>query len=283
MALKDILVCLDVSPASEGRLRLATRVARDHGASLSAVFVSNDQTGDFPPGLSVPRRGLMTQLVPTAADLACSLPFIDVAQQRFRESRDSLGGEGDWHQLDHANEAELIALARTADLIIIGQNNPNTRPAPSWRPEDVVVACGRPVLMVPYIGSFTEVGRRVLVAWDGSREAVRALNDALPVIIAAEQVTVMTVHARAKDVERDRNSTDRVIHHLALHGITARVDQRLQSENTVSDWLLSRAMDFCVDLIVAGAYRHSQLREALVGGVSRDLFQRMTVPVLMSH
>jgi nucleotide-binding universal stress UspA family protein len=283
MSLKDILVFLDVGPASEGRLRLATRIARDHGASLSAVFASNDQAADFPPGLGVPRRGLITQLVPTAADIIRSAPFIDVAERQFRESRHSLGSEGDWHQLDRDNEAELIALARTADLIVIGQVNPNARPAPSWRPEDVVVACGRPVLMVPYIGTFSEVGRRVLVAWDGSREAVRALNDALPVIAAAEQVTVMTVCARDKDLERDRNSTDRVIHHLARHGIAARVDQRLQSESTVSDCLLSRAMDFYVDLIVAGAYHHSPLREALVGGVSRDLFQRMTVPVLMSH
>ncbi len=283
MGLKDILVFLDVSPASEGRLRLATRVARDHGASLSAVFAYNDQAADFPPGLGVPRRGLMTQLVPSAADLTRSSPLIDVAEQRFRESRTSLGGEGDWHQLDRANEAELIALARTADLIIIGQINPSVRPAPSWRPEDVVAACGRPVLMVPYIGNFIEVGRRVLVAWDGSREVRRALNDALPVIAAAEQVTVMTVHARDRDLERDRGATERIIHHLARHGIAARADQRLQCDNTISDILLSRAMDFYVDLIVAGANHHSLLRDALVGGISQDLFQRMTVAVLMSH
>jgi nucleotide-binding universal stress UspA family protein len=272
-----------VSPTSEECFRRATRAARDHGASLSAVFAYNDQAADFPPGLGVPRRGLMTQLVPSAADLTRSSPLIGVAEQRFRESRTSLGGEGDWHQLDRANEAELIALARTADLIIIGQINPSVRPAPSWRPEDVVAACGRPVLMVPYIGNFIEVGRRVLVAWDGSREAVRALNDALPVIAAAEQVTVMTVHARDRDLERDRGATERIIHHLARHGIAARADQRLQCDNTISDILLSRAMDFYVDLIVAGANHHSLLRDALVGGISRDLFQRMTVPVLMSH
>lgn len=83
MSLKDILVVLDVSPASEGRLRLATRVARDHGASLSAVFAYDDQATDLPPGLGVPRRGLMTQLVPTAADITRSAPFIDVAERRF--------------------------------------------------------------------------------------------------------------------------------------------------------------------------------------------------------
>ena len=283
MALKDILVCLDESAASEERLRLATRVARDHRASLSAVFANSNQAGELPPGLGVPRRGLMTQLVPSIADMTQSAMFVDVVEQRFRECLHSLGGEGEWHQLDRANKFEVIALARTADLIIIGQINPNARPASTWRPQDVVVACGRPVLMVPYIGTFAEVGRRVLVAWDGSREAVRALNDALPVIAAAEEVTVMTVHARDKDVERDRSATERIIHHLARHGIAARVDQRLQCHNAISDILLSRAMDFYVDLIVAGAYHHSPLREALVGGVSRDLFQRMTVPVLMSH
>jgi nucleotide-binding universal stress UspA family protein len=283
MGLKDILVFLDASPASEGRLRLATRVARDHGASLSAVFAHNDQATDFPPGLGVPRRGLMTQLVPTAADITRSAPFIDDAERQFRESRQSLGGEGEWHQLDRANETELIALARAADLIVIGQVNPNARPLPTWRPEDVVAACGRPVLMVPYIGTFIEVGRRVLIAWDGSREAVRALNDALPVIAAAEQVTLMTVHTRDKDFDRDRSGTERVIHHLARHGIAARVDHRLQCNNAMSDILLSRAMDFYVDLIVAGACHRSQLRDALVGGISRDLFHRMTVPVLMSH
>jgi len=283
MSLKDILVFLDVSPASEGRLRLATRVARDHGASLSAVFANNDQAANFPPALGVPRRGLITQLIPSMADITQSAMFVDVAEQRFRECVHSLGGEGDWYQLDRADEAEVIALARTADLIVIGQVNPNARATSTWRPQDVVIACGRPVLMVPYIGSFIEVGRRVLVAWDGSREAVRALNDALPVIAAAEEVTVMTVHARDKDFERDRSATERIVRHLARHGIAARVDQRLQCENGISDWLLSRAMDFYVDLIVAGAYHHSPLREALVGGVSRDLFQRMTVPVLMSH
>jgi nucleotide-binding universal stress UspA family protein len=283
MSLKDILVFLDASSASEGRLRLATRIARDHGASLSAVFAYSDQAAASPPGVGAPSRGMMAQLIPSMADITQSAMFVDAAKQLFRECLHSFGGEGDWHQLDRTNEAELIALARTADLTIIGQINPNARSASTWRPQDIVVACGRPVLMVPYIGNFVEVGRRVLIAWDGSREAVRALNDALPVIAAAEEVTVMTVHARDKDLQRNRCATERIIHHLARHGIAARVDQRVQRDNVISDMLLSRAMDFYVDLIVAGAYHHSSLRETLVGGLSRDLFQRMTVPVLMSH
>jgi nucleotide-binding universal stress UspA family protein len=179
--------------------------------------------------------------------------------------------------------AELIALAQTTDLIIIGQMNPDTRPVLAWRPEKIVVACGRPVLLVPYVGSFTEVGRRVLVAWDGSREAVRALNDALPLIINAEAVTVMTVGTHEKDFERNHRSIERMVRHLARYGVAARSAETVQGGIAISDVLLSSAADLAADLIVAGAYHHSQLREAMIGGVSRELFQHMTVPLLTSH
>jgi nucleotide-binding universal stress UspA family protein len=137
--------------------------------------------------------------------------------------------------------------------------------------------------MVPYIGSYARIGRRVLVAWDGTQEAVRALNDALPLISAAEAVTLMTVRARAKDLKHDSLSTERIIRHLSRHGIVAGAEEALQVGSTVSDVLLSRSVDLAADLIVAGAYHHAQLRETLFGGVSRELFHHMTLPVLMSH
>jgi nucleotide-binding universal stress UspA family protein len=177
----------------------------------------------------------------------------------------------------------LITLARGVDLVVMGQVNHDVRPAPALRPEDIVIACGRPVLIVPYIGSFDQVGRRVLLAWDGSQEAVRAINDALPMIAGAELVTVMTVSARAKDLDRHQSSLERIVRHLARHDIAVRPDRTVRGDNTVSGVLLSRAFDLSVDLIVAGAYHHSPLREALTGGVSREMLQHMTVPVLMSH
>ena len=168
-----------------------------------------------------------------------------------------------------SRSAKLIALARAADLIIIGQINPYARATPAWRAADIVGGCGRPVLMVPYVGTYTEVGRRVLVAWDGSREAARALNDALPVICAAQVVTVMTVRAHDRELERDREATARIVRHLARHSIPARAEQRLQHDIAISDILLSRATDLSADLIVAGAHPHSALREALIGSVGR--------------
>jgi len=284
MNLKDILVFLDAGAASEGRLKLATNIARAHRAHLDAAFLPPGETADFLPGIGTRPFGLGGSLPDLGtAEIPRNAMLADVAEDRFRDLLRSFGIEGKWYPLDRKDTAEFAALAQAVDLIILGQIDPDARPAPALRPEKIVVACGRPALMVPYVGSFAQVGRRVLIAWDGSREAVRALNDALPLIGNAEEVTVMTVRARERDFERDRPSMERILRHLALHGVVARSVQTPHGGNTVSDVLLSGAVDIAADLIVAGAFHHSQMREALIGGVSRGLFQHMTVPVLMSH
>jgi nucleotide-binding universal stress UspA family protein len=284
MNIKDMLVFLDEGSASEGRLQLAANIAHDHRACLSAVYIQNNRMSRSSPTLAAPWLGMLAGLpLSGAIDTAPSATFADIAEQKFRDRRRFFNVEGDWYLIDRIDPAELIGLARSADLIVIGQANPIARPALPWRPEEIVIGCGRPVLMIPYIGNYPWIGRRVLVAWDGSREAVRALNDALPLISAADAVTVMTVHSRVKDLKHDAQSTERVLQHLARHGIAARADQALQAGSSIADVLLSRSVDLAADLIVAGAYNHSQLRETLLGGVSRELFQHMTLPVLMSH
>jgi len=148
-----------------------------------------------------------------------------------------------------------------------------------------VIAAGRPVLVVPYAGIFETVGKRILVAWDGTREANRALNDALPLLADADAVTVtvMFVGTNERDLEQHWPALERIIGHLQRHGINATPEGTLRGGLAISDILLSRAADLAGDMIVTGGYHHSQLREALIGGVSRDLLQHMTVPVLMSH
>jgi nucleotide-binding universal stress UspA family protein len=284
MNLRDILVFLDGGSASEGRLQLATNIARDHSACLSAVFLQNGNGASSRPRLAAPWLGLVTG-PPTSGSIVTlrKSECADIAQQQFRDHLRTFKVEGDWYPLNRADIGQSIAHAQAADLVIIGQVNPDVRPVPTWRPDEIVVSCGRPVLTVPYIGSYARIGRRVLVAWDGSREAVRALNDALPLILRAEQVTVMTVHSRVKDLDPGNKSMEQVMRHLARHGIAARATQALHLGSSVSDELLSRSVDLAADLIVAGAYHHSQLRETFLGGVSRELFQHMTLPVLMSH
>jgi nucleotide-binding universal stress UspA family protein len=290
MALKDLLVCLDAGAASGGRVRLALNLARAHRAHLGGAYVmpQADSLIAHPPAGVVPPGGVtelgQARLTPGSAvtEVMHAAEIAENAEQRFTSELQINGIKGEWHLFDTGDEAPLIELAKTVDLVILGQVSSESR-GTAFRPEDIAVAAARPVLVIPYAGAFRTVGKRALVAWDGSREAVRALNDALPLLGDAEAVTVMFVGPREAEFDRQRLSLDRIVRHLERHGIAGKAEQTVQGDLAISDVLLSRAADLGADLIVAGAYHHSQLREALLGGVSRGLLEHMTVPVLMSH
>lgn len=289
MGLRDILVVLDDGPVSEGRLQLATRIARQQEASLNAVFLRSDRVAPSRVASRAPQLALTPG---SSSGLVAAALWAEPAprdeseflERRFRDCIRCIEHGGEWYRLDRPNPATLVNLAKAADLVVMGQVNPHVGALPSWyRPEEIVVNCGRPVLMVPYIGTYEEVGRRVLVAWDGSREAVRALNDALPIIASARIVTLMAIRPDFRSFQLDRIAMQNMRRHMARHDIVAIIDETLRGDSTVHDVLLSRSVDLAADMIVAGAYHRSPIREALVGGVSRGLLQHMTVPVLMSH
>lgn len=299
MAFRDILVCLDPTDAGEQRLRIAAALAREQGAHLSAAYLLPEAIPGAPPyGPTVrpptseawmPQAGLVAG-VPAqgvspgiGADTTRGPELADMIEQRFREEIRPHALEGDWHMFGSGEGDELAELSRTADLVVCGQASADYRVAAGFRPADLIAGAGRPVLVVPYAGAFGALGRRVLVAWDGTREAARAVHDALPLLASAEAATVMTVRNGEADFADDAPSMARLLRHLERHGINAQPERTLRGGVPIADLLLSRAADLDSDLIVAGAYHHSQLREALIGGVSRDLLDRMTVPVLMSH
>ncbi|MBV8507989.1 MAG: universal stress protein [Alphaproteobacteria bacterium] len=296
MALKDILVGVDPSTAGEGRLKLALNLVRVHKAHITACCVMREEhaaPSPILPGVPVnPGPGVLIapEATATAGD-ATPIPAspasreaerAEQAEELFRTELRAHGLGGEWHLLSPGETAVFIELAKSFDLTILGQLSPEIR-STGFRPDEIVIATGRPVLVVPYAGAFDMVGRRALVAWDGTREAARAANDALPLLEDAETVTVMFVGARETLLAEHHPLIERMVHHLQRHGIPARAEETLQGDLRISDVLLSRAADLAADLIVAGAYHHSQLREALVGGVSRELLDHMTVPVLMSH
>ncbi|MGH7094465.1 MAG: universal stress protein [Stellaceae bacterium] len=306
MALRDILVCLDAASNSDGRLALALNLAQTGEAHLAgkahltAVYtLPKPHESTAPPA----RLGLPpTVLGPASPDGAGTLggepisgaapvaPAVREAEraesveQRFREALPLRSLDGEWQMLNHSERAELIHLAGAADLVVLGQYPDDDADGLTWlRPDDIMIDAGRPVLVIPYAGTFEHVGKRVLIAWNGTREARRALHDALPLIGSAEALTVLHIGTRQADLDRDRPWLDRIVHHLARHGIQAHPEESPHEGISISDLLLSRAADLGADMIVAGAYHHSPLRESLLGGVSRDLLDHMTVPVLMSH
>jgi nucleotide-binding universal stress UspA family protein len=181
-------------------------------------------------------------------------------------------------------EGGLSLQARYSDLVVIGQTDVDETCSRviSGLPEYVMLNCARPVLLVPYAGRFDRVGSNVLVAWDGSMEATRAVTNAIPLLKRAKNVSVALFNPSVQsDVHGEQPGAD-VALYLTRHNIKVEVLQQ-HTELDVGNTLLSLAADLRSDLIVMGGYGHTRFREVLLGGVTKTVLKTMTVPVLMSH
>lgn len=266
MSLKNILVHLDSSSHSTARLDLAIGLAQKHGARLTALYI-------------ITHPFYEPEHVDTAAKT-------NQVQAEFDEKT---GGAGvaaelltiDW-KVTGVNVADIINLhAHYADLVIIGQTGHTSpdRDTPGDLPERVILGAGRPVLIVPYAGSYKVFGTRVLVAWNSGREATRAVNDALPLMKKADSVSVLVVNP----ADSAANDGEKLCLHLACHDINARAEQATADCIAVGDILLNRAFVEGSDLLIMGIYAHTRLGTPTPGDVARHILKHMTLPVLMSH
>ncbi|MBV9429172.1 MAG: universal stress protein [Bradyrhizobiaceae bacterium] len=170
-------------------------------------------------------------------------------------------------------------IARRFDLAVVGQDEPETEQSEALVAEGALFESGRPLILVPYIHKTGLKLDRVMVCWDGSRPAARALADAMPLLTRARQVDVVIV-AQAKSEEIPGAD---VAEHLARHGVNVTVQRIAPGDLDVKDTLLNYAADSTADMIVMGGYGHSRMREFILGGVTRGMLASMTVPTLMSH
>jgi nucleotide-binding universal stress UspA family protein len=274
---KDILVHLDATPRAAVRLDVAARLALRHGAHLSGLFVL-----DIPLPVVMDASaggGVLASLIEDMRAAALADAAATEAAFRARCERDGIAH--DWRVAEGLAAGHVTAAARYADLVVLGQPDPEAaQPGAAVLLDDAIFFSGRPVLVVPYAGRFAEVGRRVLVGWKAGREASRAVHDALPLLAAAEKVTVLSVNPGGGP---DHLPGAAICRHLARHGIKAEASRADSAEVADGDMLLNAAADLGADLLVAGAYGHSRLRELILGGVTRTLLARMTLPVLFSH
>jgi nucleotide-binding universal stress UspA family protein len=282
MALKDVLVHLDPTPRSAARLEVAARLAVKHGAHLTGLHVIDIPSANYFYGAAMPfvpanPEEIVQRIRAEATEAAGPV------ETGFRDClrRNSLQGE--WRLTEGAPSATVALHARYADLTMIGQPNRDEPQDADAVLVTTVMTSGRPVLAVPFAGEFPTIGERVLVAWNASREAARALNDALPLLIGAKQVTVLAINPqRGVGGHGDVPAAD-ISLHLARHGLKAEAAHTVARDIADGEALLSYAADIGADLIVAGAYGHSRARELVFGGVTRTLIQEMTAPVLLSH
>ena len=280
MAYKDILVVLDDMPECEARVDVALGLARTHDAHLIGLMVIEPvpiptyAMSQFPPEVMEARRRMEEEARARV-------------RAKFERRAGASGVPYEWHTTDGDAVKAVSLFGRHADLAVIGQENPDRGAfgASADLAESVVLASGRPVLIVPYVGTYSNAGRRVMVAWDASREAARAVADALPLLQAAESVVTLSANPGSgprPDRHGDLPGAD-IARHLARHGVNVEVHRIEARDVAVADMLLNRIADESIDLLVMGAYGHARVREIWLGGVTRDVLRHMTVPVLVSH
>lgn len=277
MAYRNLLVHVDDSRSSKARLEVAIDLAKAHGAHLTGLYVAID-----PPLSSNMRAAVPAEFLVMVQEQARARAAEAKARFEATVKRAGLSADCRAEHCPYTRVPEVIALhARYSDLAILGQPNPDEGEVNVAATEDVVLSSGRPGLIIPFIGPGRTLGRRVMVAWDGGREAARAVADAMPVLERADSVVVLVINAENGD-HGDQPGADIALY-LARHDIKVDAQQLGAKDLSVADALLSRLADEDIDLLVMGAYGHSRLREWVLGGTTRQIFHEMTVPVLMSH
>ena len=272
MAIQDILVHIDNSKMCDARLQAAVTLAQQHNAHITGLYLMPQVLVPTYAEVHVPADILQTQTNQLKANAAR-------AEQQFKTA--TSGCMAQWLAVQGDVVTELMRQALYTDLIVVGQpQDSSIFSAYADIPDQVVMGAVRPVLAIPYIGAKSTIGQRIMVAWNASREAARAVADALPLLEQAEQVDVVAVNPPSSS--GDIPCAD-VCHYLARHGVKTEASQTVAKDIDIGDVLLSRAADQGTDLLVIGAYGHTRFRETILGGVTKQLLEHMTIPVLLSH
>jgi nucleotide-binding universal stress UspA family protein len=274
---KTILVHADPGKTTPARLDIAVELANTFGAHLACLYAV--KTEPIPSAAAEAREILLEAQKRLQAENA------KAARRSYDECLRRTGFDRAEWRASAADPLEAVMLhARYADLVVIGQKSPDLDSVVGQDFErSVLIAAGRPVLVVPYAFERRPVGRRVLVAWNASREAARAVSDALPLLKRAAHVDVVAFEPAKSGAAHGEEPGADIALFLARHGVKVMVSRVDAPDLDVGNQLLSRAFDLSSDLIVMGAWGHSRLRELILGGVTRTLLESMTVPVLMAH
>ncbi|SFQ59930.1 Universal stress protein family protein [Variovorax sp. OK605] len=285
MTLSTIAVHLDHTERCEQRTVLATRLAKAHGSHLCAIVPTGVGHGAalVDMGSSVGSIAAADRLI-AAASLHLRRRAETVAHV-FRCRIKELGCPSfDVCLVDGEPLDALLGHGRACDLLIVGQVDAAATVVGKARHmhEEAMLHSGRPVLIVPRTGDFACVGQRVLVAWDGSREAAMAVRGALPLLRRAAQVTLVSMPPDDDQDTVGRWCIPQTTHWLMRHGIDARTlcDR---ADGRIADGLVARARSLQADPVVMGGYGHSRARERTLGGVTREMLAQAGVPVLMAH
>lgn len=279
MQYKNILVYLDQGASNKERINTAIAIAIAHSAQLTGVVVN-----------ALPNSSILKRLGIGKSDELMEQARVNaqVTIERFKLQTDKAGVEANTQViecLEGKAPEKLARMARIFDLSIMRQANPDMPNASfiAELSEEVMFSSGRPVFFMPYIGAHNIPCKTGLIAWDGSKAATRAVHDALPILEMMEKVTILIVDADKIEHYTDLKPGEALSRHLSAHGINNVVSRIPRGQTSTSTVILNEISDTGADILVMGGYGTPKLREIMLGGVTRTLFECMTVPVFMSH
>jgi len=280
-ALREIVVFIDGHTKAGGILEFAGEQAEEHGARLIGVFLQPEPT--ITPAETFARGKGMQSLIEVhraqveRIDADYRALFWDIVR------RHGLRPESEWRSLPNSSN-EVGVHTYYADVVVIARPRPEgLTDRPPGLAESLILTSGRPIIMFPSVSTVSRI-RRILVGWNARRESIRAVADAMPALMKAEAVEVLVIdHERTAGHGQEPGAD--VARHLARRGV--KVETRLLSsakdKEEVGHLLLSQAAAFGADLVVMGAYGHSQLRQWMFGSVTRTVLREASLPVLMSR
>lgn len=278
MGYRDILVHVDSTKPGSVRLSLAIALAKRFDARLSGIHIV--PTPNVPP---VYRSSTVERVAEGYAEAARKAAA--KSEALFRDRVTNLGLATDYQEAEGDIAEHLRQASRFVDLIIVGQDDTENPPGiePFLLPERVVFGCAAPVLVVPIRFMAEAIGRSVLVGWDGSGQAARAIRDALPFLREARTVTVVAVDPDRQGHLTGGAHAPGMVARLARQGINVVGEDILSGQRDAAEVLLARAADLGADMMVMGAYGHMRLKEFILGGTTPGIVEQTAIPVIMSH
>ena len=278
--IKDIVVNLSVREGGKSAVDYAVSVAsmlEAHIAGIAFVYDLNIPTSE----LGYNPRGVLDVADGLRRDNEAAAK---AAIERFTAATARAGVLAEPRMLSATTASagdQFSRIARRFDLAVVGQTEPEGSAVEAIISESTLFDSGRPVIVVPYIHKAPFKLDRVMVCWDGSRPAARAIADAMPLLERAGSIEVVIIaNERGKQDEIEGADMGQ---HLARHGLKVEVKRITRDNLDVANVLLSHSADSDANFIVMGGYGHSRLREFVLGGVTRTILHSMMVPVLMSH
>ncbi len=282
MSYKTVLVHVDKDKHASERIEFAAKIAMSEEAHLIGAAPTGVSRFIYQSRYVYEGGGMTTHLESHIEELRKEAKD---ALATFEETAKKIGVRSyEARPVDDESGGGISLQARYSDLVVIGQTNLEEKSATTLPdfPEFVIMNSGRPVLIVPYVGHYKTVAKRVLIAWDASTSATRAVTSSIPLLKRADNVDVVVFNPDSRgDAHGEQPGADIGLY-LARHGVKVNV-VRQKTDIDVGNALLSIATDLGSDMIVMGGYGHSRFREILLGGVTRTLLQSMTVPIFMSH